>query len=562
MTWRTYASQSLALQSFLLTFLLFLVSYCTVGWWVDAYQHMFDTALSGELTNYYLPAAGNPFPEYMPGAGFVLNRLGAMLPIRWVTFFLNGVLFISIWILFKQVLTYSISFPWLSRTIVLLFFALLFFESVVLYHMVRITMFAGIAAVSFLVVNNENALLSKKALPYLLLFIVALWIRCNVHLFILVFITAVFIVHKKPLLPLLPFWVAFILFFAFYCKIVFINDHSKDLNSFFLYNAEFKLYFVGKYVPDLKLTQPLDALKYLAIKNDIVADEENLGVAFYDRIGIFSNLNKFSINQLMYAVNVFVTATLQNIYFIIADLVLIFFYIVLGGNKIRHYKLKTIALFFFFYATVFAICFIKMENRFLVPFQVLFLFTIITLHQPRLFSERRNIYYLLLFVLLLFPISLKYIFKKIDIAKTETKEFKNGFDWLGQNYAKDVLVYNTGFVTKNRPYETFYQRKWFKKFYTYNYYSTQFSPMYRPYLQKECNCNVGPLYPFYDFLTRGGNSALLIDNPKRIEVLQTYLDSVYQKKYSLQHLNSDSLTLKGFRGGNAIFKLSAAEKGL
>ena len=560
MTWRRYATQSLALQSLLLTFLLFAISYIAVGWWVDAYQHIYDTAISGELTNYYLPAAANPFPEYMPGAAFILNRLGAWLPIRWVAFFLNGVLFVSVWVLFKQILKYSLAFPWLSRTIVLLFFALLFFESVVLYHMVRITMFAGIAAVSYLIVNDENRLLSKKALPYLLLFIVALWIRSNVHLFILVFITAVFIVHKKPLLPLLPFWVAFILFFMFYCKIVFINDHSKDLNSFFLYNAEFKLYFVGKYVPDLKFTHPLDSIKYLAIKSDILADEQNLGVAFYERVGVFSNLNKFSFNQLMYAVTTFVSATAQNIYFIIADVVLIFFYIFLGGNKIRHYKLKTIALFFFFYATVFAICFIKMENRFLVPFQVLFLFTIITLHQPRLFSEKRNIYYLLIFAFLLFPISFKYIFKKIDYAKSETQEFKNGFDWLRQNYAKEVLVYNTGFVTKNRPYETFYQQKFFKKFYAYNYYSTQFSPMYRPYLQKECNCNIAPLYPFYDFLTEGDKAALLIDNPKRIEVLQTYLDSVYHKRYAIQELNSDSLTLKGFRGGNAIFKLSAAKE--
>lgn len=545
-------------QSFVITFLLFALSYLFIGWWTDAYQHYFDTALSGELTNYYLPAAHNPFPEYMPGAAYVLNRLGHLAPVRWVAFFLNGVLFVSIWILFNHILVYSKGFSRTSRWVLLAFFALLFFESVVLYHMVRITMFAGIAAVSFLITGNETKILSKRALPYLLLFVVALWIRCNVHLFILVFVTAVFVVHKKSLKPLIPFWLLFVAFFLFYCKIVFWTDYSKDLNSYFLYNTEFKLYFVGKYTPHLNLSQPLDSIKYLAVKHDILGDEKNLGIDFYERIGIFSNLSKFSFAQVQYAYHTFVSAVIENIYFIVADLLLIFGYILLGGNQLHGFKKKTFGMFLFFYLIVFAICFIKMENRFLVPFQVLFLFTIIKLHRPKLFSEKANTRYLIAFAAIIFPVSIYFIHHKIEFSKNNTKVFKDAMELLRKKYADETLVFNTVYVSYNRPFETFYQRNYFKNFYVFNYYATQFSPTYRPYLEEQCNCNVSELHSFYDYLTKNGNSAVLIDNAERIKVLDDYLYEVYNKKFVFEQI--DSTQLRSFRFKNDIFLLSAKKQ--
>lgn len=566
MHWRRYFTESTLLQSFLITLLLFAVSYVTVGWWTDVYQHFYDTAISGELTDYYANAAANPFPEYMPGASVVLNWLGKMYPIRWVAFFLNGILFLSLWVLFNLILKYSISFPWQSRLVLVLFFCVLFFESVVLYHMVRITMFAGIASVSFLIVYNENKILSKRVLPYLLLFVVALWIRCNVHLFVLIFITAVFIVHSKPLKPLVPFWLAFAVFFGYAAKVEFLTDYSKDLSSYFLYNAEFKLYFVGKYTPDLKLTEPLDSIKYQAIKHDILGDELNLSPAFYDRIGIFSNISKFSASQAVYAVQTFLYALVQNVYFIIADIVLIFFYVWLGGNKLKRYKTKTIGLFVFFYLVVFGICFIKMENRFLVPFQVLFLFTIITLHQPKLFSDRKNLVYLLLFAALIFPLSISYTFKKIDYSIQRTAISKNAFEWLGKRHSDKTVVVNAGFVTQNRPYETFYQRKYFKNFYLFNYYASHLSAWYRPYIEKECQCNAGTLYPFYDFLASQKQPVLLLDGDERIKVLEKYLSQVYGKTYVIapepaMPLGDDTSTLRfnGFRSELNIFSLKAVQ---
>lgn len=554
-------TDSFHFKSFLITLFLFTGCYITVGWWTDAYQHMFDTAISGELTNYYLPAAHNTFPEYMYGAAFIFNRLGLFYEQRWIAIFLNSILFVSIWVLFFQILRYSSSFPLVSRIVLVAFFSLLFFESIVLYHMVRVTMFAGIAAMSYLLVNDDDRFFNKKAIPYLLLFAVALWIRSNVHLLVLVFVTGVLIIHKKSLKPLLPFWLVFICVFVFDLVVVFNAAAGNDLNSFFLYNTEFKLHFVADYKPDLKLTQPLDTIKYMAIKHDILADETNLGVDFYHRINIFSNLDRFNTAQLQYVVYTFVTAVTQNIYFIVADVVLIVFYVLLGGGLERNYKLKTIGLFFYFYLILFGVCFVKMENRFLVPFQALFLFTIVTLHKPKLFSEKKNVFLLIVFVIAIFPLSLNYILTHIGYSKDQTTEFKNAFELLRKKHSNEVLIYNTGFITYNRPYEVFYQRKYFKKFYVYNYFATQLSPTYRPYLENECKCDVGKFYTLYDYVLNKHGKALIIDDSARVVILNQYLSKVCNRDYDFDRIRDEDFVLRSFKGYNSLFYLQPAKEG-
>ena len=541
------------LQSFLIALALFACSYLTIGWWTDAYQHMYDTVLSGELTNYYLPAAKDPFPEYMPGAAFVFQSLGNLYPVHWVALSLNSVLFFSVWILFFQVLRHTKQLVFWSRIIIVAFFALLFFESVVLYHMVRITMFAGIAGLSGLIVADEKHFLSKRVLPYLLLFIFALWIRCNVHLFVLLFVSAAFLAHGKSLKPLVPFYIFFTLFFLYYCKVVFWTDYSKDLNFFFLYNLEFKLHHVGAYNPQLHLADNLDSLKYQAVKLDILADEVNLGPEFYERVGAFTNLSKVSTSQFMYAFYGFISAMLENIYFVIADIVLIIFYMVFGGVSTKNYRIKTIGLFLFFYAMIFALCFIKMENRFLVPFQVLFLFTIIILHKPNLFYKKEKLIYLVLFLIIIVPLSGYFIKKKLDFAKDENAGFKKSFEWLGKHYNTSVMVYNTGFVTKNRPYETFYQKDNFKDFYFFNYYATQLSPWYRPFIEKVCICDVGKFYTFYDYLKNRKEEVVLLDYPEREKILSDYLNVVCKspqhfEKIILPDSVQNVFNKQGFRG--------------
>lgn len=558
-----FIKNSFLAQAFLLTALLFTASYLTVGWWTDAYQHMYDTVLSGELTDYYLPAAKDPFPEYMPGAAFIFQRLGILYPVHWVALFLNTVLFVSVWVLFFQILNHTRELSTWARLMVLIFFALLFFESVVLYHMVRITMFAGIAGLSGLIAADEKSFFSKRIVFYLSLFVLALWIRCNVHLFVLLFVTGAFVLHGRSLKPLVPFYIFFVIFFLYYYNIVFLKDHSKDLNFFFLYNLEFKLHHVGAFEPQLNLTDHLDSLKYQAVKLDILGDEVNLSPEFYERIGIFSNLSKLSLSQFKYAFIAFLYSMIQNIYFVIADVVLIIFYVLFGGAQVKNYRLKTIALFVFFYAMIFTLCFIKMENRFLVPFQVLFLFTIIILHKPNLFYDKKNSIYFILFLAFIIPVSSFYIHKKIEAAKEQYSDFAKTFTWLGNSYGNSVLVFNTGFVTKNRPYENFYQKNDFKNFYFYNYYATQLSPWYRPFLEKECNCDVGKFYPFYEFLKISGDDVLLLDYSERIEVLTDYLDEVCGSPQQFEKITiPDSLrsvfNKQGFRKTDlSLYKISS-----
>lgn len=553
-----FSNSRLKLLAFLVAVILFTVAYLTVGWWTDAYQHMYDTGISGEFTNYDLATAHNPFPEYMPGAAWVLNRLGAFYPIRWVAFFLNGILFVSIWVIYYNTLRHIKQYPLLSVVLILLFLSILFLESVVLYHMVRITMFAGIAALSYFLVHEEKHWLSKSAIPYFLLFVVALWIRCNVHLFLLTFLTGAFLLHRKSIKPLVVFWVAFTLFFLFYCKVVFWTDYSNDLNAFFLYNTEFKLQHTGEFKKTLHLENALDSVKYEAISNEIFADEVNLPPSFYYKIGILDHINKFSFTQAVYAYFIFKRMVLENLHFILMDLVLILFYLIFGGAKNQHFRINTFLLFLFFYGIVAALSFIKMENRFLVPFQVFFLLTILIMHQPAIFSEKKYIPLLAVFVIASAILSFHFINNKVLFAKSITNSTKQAYEWLHKNYPDATVVINDRFITYNRPYETFYQQKQFKHFYIFNYYALHLEPHSRIYYEKICSCSVKNHIGFYNFLLSENKTVLILDRPKRAQVLSKYLRLVYNQEYIFTPVPAQnvSLNLAGFGEDFGLFLLS------
>jgi len=524
--------------AFGLTLLLFAVSYLTIGWWTDSYQNIYDSILSGELTEYMLPAA-DPYPEYLTGAAEFFTRLGRLWPIHWVAFVLNALLFVAFYVIYLQILRHTRELPLRNRVLLLLFFTALFVESVVLYHMVRITMFLGVASMTHILFADKKDVTSwfpKGNWPYLVLFVVALWVRSSVHLFVMAFVTVVMLIHGRSLKPLAIYYVVFGLFFANYVHVVFLADHSKDLNALFLYNHEFKLHHTGAFVPDLRLDDGLDSLKYKAIKADIVADERNLGPEFYERIGAFSNFSRTGLEQLQYAWWIFYRAMRENIYFLYADLFLILSYLFLGGGALRHYRLKTTTLFVVFYAMVMGISFIKMENRFLVPFQVLFLMVIVFMHKPKLFYAPRFAWVAALFLCAYLPVTAYYTHQKVLFAKKQHTDYTQSFAWLGQQYPDHTLVMNTVFITMNRPHQTFTQGEPFRDFFLYNYYAWHLSKTYRPYLEGKCNCDAGDLHSFYDQLAQGDRPALFLDNPYRIRVLEEYLDRVWDSPHHFERV--------------------------
>lgn len=524
--------------AFGLTLLLFVVSYLTIGWWTDSYQNIYDSIVSGELTEYMLPAA-DPYPEYLTGASELFTRLGRLWPIHWVAFVLNALLFVAFYVIYLQILRHTRELPLLNRVLLLIFFTALFVESVVLYHMVRITMFLGVASMTHILFGerkDEKSWFPKGNWPYLLLFIVALWVRSSVHLFVMAFVTVVMLIHGRSLKPLAIYYAIFGLFFANYVHVVFLADYSKDLNALFLYNHEFKLHHTGAFVPNLRLEDGLDSLKYKAIKADIVADEQHLGPEFYERIGAFSNFSRTGLEQLQYAWWIFYRAMKENIYFLYADLFLILSYLFLGGGALRHYRVKTTGLFVVFYAMVLGISFIKMENRFLVPFQVLFLMVIVFMHRPKLFYAPRFAWVAVLFLCAYLPVTAYYTQQKVLFAKQQYTDYTQSFAWLGKHYPGHTLVMNTVFITMNRPHQTFTQGNPFHDFFLYNYYAFQLSKTYRPYLESKCKCDVGDMHSFYDYLAQGDRPALLLDNPQRIRVLEEYLERVWHKPHHFERV--------------------------
>ncbi len=521
-----------------ITLLLFILSYLTIGWWTDSYQNVYDSVLSGELTNYFLPTA-DPFPEYMTGAADLFTRLGRIWPIHWVAFMLNGFLFLAFYVIYLQIIRHTRGLPLVNRMVLLTFFSALFVESVVLYHMVRITMFLGVAGMTNLLFGSaeeQNKWFPRGNWPYLLLFVTALWVRSSVHLFVIAFVTVVMLVHQRSLRPMAIYYAVFGIFFFNYVNIVFLTDHSKDLNALFLYDHEFKLHHTGAFTPDLRLENSLDSLKYRAVKADILGDENNLNREFYQRIGAFSNFSRTGIEQMEYAWWIFYRAMKENIYFLYADIFLILFYILFGGGTLKNYSIKTIGLFIVFYAMVMGISFIKMENRFLVPFQVLFLMVIVLMHRPKLFFDRRYLWLAVLFLVAYIPVTAVYTRYKVLFAKEQYNNFTNSFSWLGDHFPEHILVVNTSFVTMNRPHEVFKQGEPFKEFFIYNYYSFQLSKTYRPFIESKCKCKAGDFHSFYDYLAGQGAPVIVLDNASRVPILEEYLEKVSQSPHRFERM--------------------------
>lgn len=553
------------IHAFGLTLLLFAVSYLTVGWWTDSYQGFYDSMMSGEFTGFILPAA-DPFPEYLTGATHFFTWLNRLWPMKWVALMLNGLLFTAFYLIYLLILRRTEGMGWAGRIVLLVFFTALFVESVVLYHMVRITMFLGVAALSKVLFDesgNRDRWLPKGVWPYLLLWAVALWVRSSVHLFVMAFVTVVMLVHGRSLRPLMPFWAVFALFFANYVNIVFLTDHSGDLNAQFLYNHEFKLHHAGAYTPQLRLEDGLDSLKYRAVQADILGDEHHLNTAFYERIGAFEGFSRTGWSQLDYGWRMFTRSMAENMYFLYADLFLILSYLFLGGGALRHYRAKTLGLFIIFYLMVLGISLIKMENRFLVPFQVLFLMVIVLLHRPRLFYDRRWVWLAVLFLAAYLPITAGYTMGKVRLSEERHRSFVHAFRWLSDEFGGNSLVFNTAFLTMNRPHERFTEAEAFRDFYIYNYYAFQLSKTYRPFLEKECGCDAGDLHSFYDHLAQRPGEVIILDNVDRIPILEEYLSQVWGSHHRFVPMNvpdgvaADLATLS-FKPGLSVFRLVPA----
>lgn len=547
--------------AFGLTLALFAVSYLTVGWWTDSYQSMYDTVLSGELTGYHLPTA-DPFPEYMPGAAYLFTLLGRLWPIKWVAIVLNALLFLSLWALYFQIIRNTEGVARWNRAMIIIFLSVLFFESVVLYHMVRITMFLGIAGLSNVILSKEDdgRIFTRTTAPYLLLFMAAMWVRCNVHLFVLMFVTVAFIVHRRSLLPLVPYYVLLTLFLLYYFNTVFWTDYSDDLYHSFLYDLEFRFQHVWVYEPTLRLNDALDSLKYQAVRLDFFGDEHHLNHDFFVRTGMLTNHSRLSYDQFLYAVSAFRTSMTENIYFLVADVILVTSYLVLGGKQMPYYRAKTIVMFGTFYALLLAISFIKMENRFMVPFQILFLLTMMFMHRPKLLFERGHLALLTAVVALYLPLTGYYTNKKLEFAKNKMVSYERAFSYLSNEYSDHTIVFNTVFITFERPFGVFDKADLFNDFFVFNYYSSHLSPAYRPYVEEKCQCDIGEFYSFYRFLKDSRQQVVLLDYADRITMLERYLHDVNGYSVCFEELPVPGSLVGdfgelGFREGLSVFKM-------
>lgn len=549
--------------AFLLTTVLFVVSYLIWGWWTDSYQTMYDFAMSGELTEFYWPS-GNALPEYMPGGTWLFNQLTSWIHIRWISLFMNSLLFISVFLIYRLLWLKTKDLNALSRWGMILFFTGFFIESVVLYHMVRTTMFVGIASLVCVVLesDNERSWFKWKYLPYLALFSIAMWIRCNVHLFVLLFLSFALVLHGRSLKPLSTFYVVFIVAFGYYFNTVFVADHSESSHFSFMYDWEFKLYHTGDYEKNLDFTKVEgDSIRYLAASNGILGDEKNINDEFFERVNAFGKFNRFGPEQLKRAWSVFVYSMGQNLYYLLADLLLLIAYLILGGQGISHFKRKTFLLFAAFYSILLAISIIKMENRFLVPFQMALLLFVVLKHKPNLFYQKKYVWLLFLFLLIDTPYTLYGTQQKIDYGRSRFSDYRKTMDYLANNHQGEILVLNGVLNPQSRPFQTFEDRNNFKEVYFYNYLAVALSPTFRPYLENECNCDVGYLYTFYEYLAQLDDEVVLIDNPDRIEILEAYLEEISDPEYRFERIVlpdsiASSLNNIGYQGDNGLYQLS------
>ncbi|MDA9121147.1 hypothetical protein N9J52_03835, partial [Flavobacteriales bacterium] len=494
---------------------------------------------------------------------WLFNQLTLLLHVRWISFMMNSLLFISVFLIFRLLWERTTEVAPINRLSILLFFAGFFVESIVLYHMVRTTMFVGIAAVACVVFRSdtESSWFKWSDLPYIFLFAIAMWIRCNVHLFVLAFLSFGLILHGKSLKPLTSFYILFAIAFGYYFNTVFVADYSDSSHFSFMYDWEFKLYHVGNFEKNLDFSKVEgDSIRYLAATHGILGDEKHVDQEFFERINAFGEFSRFGPEQLKRAVSVFMHSMGQNLYYIIADVLLLLSYLVLGGEGVKGFRYKTLLLFLAFYGIVLAISILKMENRFLVPFQMVFLLFIVLKHKPYLFYRAKYIWLLAIFLLIDTPFTMYGTQQKINYAQDRYNDYRHTMDFLQSNYGDQIIVFNGVINPQSRPYEVFSERKYFSEIYFYNYYAVAVSPTFRPYLESECSCDAGTLYEFYEYLSTQQEEVILLDNAERMDLLKQYLNVISEPKYRFERIDvsseiSTSLNNIGYQGDNAVYRL-------
>lgn len=531
-----------AATAFVITVLLFVFSYLVWGWYTDSYQNLIDYTFSGNFTD-YSDVKGSPFPEYMGGLTEILPALNRWYPARWMAYLLQGILFCSMWAIFNLILHEMKGCTLVQTGGVILLVAAFFMESIALYHMVRVAMFSGIAGMLFVYTKqfNENSFFNREGLLYLLLFTIGCWIRFNVLLFVLAFATLVYIIHGKRLKGLLVYMSVF-LFFSLYNSTFLHPNRMQTLHFYFTYDAEFKLLFAGEFLPDVKLSNHADSIKFEAIKHEFFADEKNLGRDFYEHIGIFSSFKRWSPYTLQYAISTFKDAMQHNIYYLLADVLLLVMYLAGRNTKMKFFRLKTLFLFGAFYAMIFGICFLKMENRFLVPLQIFFLLIMLMVHRPAVFFDAQKKKYLLLMLAYCVPATFYYTHAKVNTEAIANSNYTRAFDAMAKQYGQSVFVQQDIMMYREKPYQSFAYAKAFKGFYLYNNRTFSVSPSYQPYLEQMCRCSAGDFAPFYDYLYNLDAPVVFVDRPARIAMLQKYLQHIHGRTYSFVQLPLDSAT--------------------
>lgn len=530
-----------------LSIILFLFTKFIIGNYYEVYECIPPTAISGKLMD------GNPGNIIYPIASILLSDfyviLYSYLPnIPWYDYMMASYLIIACAIIFSAIHLYLTTEKNFTTWKVILINCILFFlfiaDNILNWNYTRTSFIVCISAFiwhTFSLLRHRQLIKNVySTLTVLILFSLGTLIRPEVGQLICILIIIWSLFYKGLIknfsLMILPYFFPVLLISG----IIYFDRLTTD--EFYIQLNPFTEYQIahGNVVDICEIRTPEDSMKYIALRQGVLNDPENITIDFMNEIVDKNPISFLNCSMVKRAIEIL--KNLASYYWHVVTLVLLlaitctfhFWSIKHGGGRFLFFTML-------YWAVVFSIsCLMTMEARIFQP--LLFLYLSCAL----LFLLKHRSFVINKFIIKILVMSIPVFLSAnlIQLMKTKNeykyrilinrlryeqlKEAANNKILVSDGAGSMILLSDNFLPFQNVDFSSF------RKIFMIDMEAITLAPAYQYYLNKNCNCNPKSLGELFDYFYKNKKELILVGSPKRIKLFQDYLKVIYQKNYGFK----------------------------
>lgn len=535
------------IQALILALLCMVFCYFVYGFYYVEYEGLFDSFYSGKLT-----------PGFQFRSIYFLGNVGISYAYSILYQYFNTIEWLSWIYAFYLLIACSLFFNiilhllhkqlngWVKLVFLLCIYSLIILDNNMHFIYTRVSyMMCASALATLIVFFQTKETVPKRPLLFFAIqvfFVLGTLTRVETSIAtLLLMLTFAFLYLNsiKQILVLFAFPVLFVL--------VVSTAITIELNTSTEFHIQVEPEIEAQYA-ERNNTVPLstrltrkDSVIYMAAKSIMWSDPKVISPSYLRSLINKSNSYFTDIGQWKRACTEVVDIALT--YKIHLLLIVFFFCIAVLSRTTKQYSIPRI-LFFefsFWFLIVFQAYTIKVNDRSFGPYIAIFLFCHIIYFLQFCFNERYA-KVLLVFVLLLTGFQLKNIQTESNILKAEFNRYQYASDKIRGTGKNKILVLNSTscdyLFLSNKPFHPFNYTD-FNRIYITDGFNMPFLPYYRPYLEKECQCNLYNFPSFWKFLLLHKENVIVLSTDERVKIIEDYVHEVYAFNLHFKKTSTD-----------------------